>query len=184
MLASIVSPVQIAAMLTLVQNAPRGAFVEVGVFHGGSAERLYKITQEQGRELHLFDTFTGTPYFTEGLDKHKIDLEFADLDAPARIRDVMPEAHLHIGIYPETHPASLKDVAFIHCDCDQYLSYIAVIDHMWPLVVPGGLMLFDDYPYLEGAKRAVEERFSLGELKRCYQRYYVVKPPSAVVENY
>jgi hypothetical protein len=46
---------------------------------------------------------------------------------------------------------------------------------MWPLVVSGGILLFDDYPYLAGAKKAVEENFSIDELKTCAQRYYVVK---------
>lgn len=175
MLPSIVAPGQLAAMEKLVRAAPKGNLAEVGVFHGGSAWRLYKIALEQGRELHLFDTFKGTPNSIEGLDKHKVDDEFAAVRAPEIIRQTMPLAHLHIGIYPETHPADLADLAFVHCDCDQYLSYIAVIEKMWPLLVPGGMILFDDYPYLAGAKKAVEEKFSQSELKLCGQRYYVVK---------
>src|ERR1700730_12780250 len=153
MLESIVSLPQLAAMRSLCQTVPKGSFVEVGVFHGGSAYELYKVALQQGRELHLFDTFTGTPFYTEGLDRHRIDSEFADTSAPDHIREMMPEAKLHIGIYPETHPEDLADIAFIHCDCDQYLSYRAVIDKLWPLVVRHGVMLFDDYPYLAGAKK-------------------------------
>lgn len=175
MLESIVSLPQLAAMKSLAQTAPSGCFVEVGVFHGGSAYQLYEVALQQGRDLHLFDTFTGTPFFTEGLDKHRIDAEFADKSAPAHIRDMMPLAQLHIGIYPETHPEDLAEIAFVHCDCDQYLSYRAVIDTMWPLMVRHGIMLFDDYPYLAGAKRAVEETFRVNQLSRCGQRYYVTK---------
>jgi O-methyltransferase len=136
---------------------------------------LYELALRQGRELHLFDTFTGTPFFTEGLDKHKIDAEFADEDAPKRIRRVMPMAHLYVGIYPDTHPIGLQNLAFIHCDCDQYLSYRAVIDELWPLVVRGGIMLFDDYPYLNGAKKAVEESFAKNMLQKAGERFYVIK---------
>lgn len=162
-------------MIQLAGAMPEGAIAEVGVFGGGSAYLLYQIARIQQRELHLFDTFTGTPFYTEGLDKHKIDDEFSSPLTPERIATEMPEAKVYVGIYPETHPKDMPKVAFIHCDCDQYLSYIAVIDHMWPLVVPGGAMLFDDYPYLAGAKRAVEERFDLSELKQCGQRPFVVK---------
>ena len=174
-LASIVNPQQLVAMANLAEATPDGAFVEVGVYHGGSAYHLYEVAVKQSRELHLFDTFTGTPYFTEGLDKHKIDEEFADRDAPKHISHLMPLATLHVGIYPDTHPNDLAPIAFIHCDCDQYLSYCAVIQHLWPLVVSNGILLFDDYPYLDGAKKAVEENFSVNELRQCLGRYYVVK---------
>lgn len=175
MLASIIAPYQLDAMMDLAEGTPPGAFVEVGVYHGGSAYRLYEVALRQQRELHLFDTFTGTPVFTEGLDKHKIDDEFADPYAEKAIRYLMPLAQLHVGIYPETHPDDLGPIAFIHCDCDQYLSYMAVISRLWPLVVADGAMLFDDYPYLGGAQRAVDENFPAPSLRRCAGRYYVVK---------
>ena len=167
-------------MVALAETAPLGAFCEIGVYHGGSAWQLYQVTQKQGRDLHLFDTFTGTPVFTEGLDRHLVDGEFADLFAPDHIKRHMPAAKLHIGIYPTTHPEDLKDIAFIHCDCDQYLSYRAVIDTMWPLVVLGGMLLFDDYPYLGGAKKAVEETFSRNELYKCGEHFYVIKGETLV----
>ena len=178
MLPSIVGAPQLQAMQDLAKTVPPGAFAEIGVLNGGSAYRLYEVALMQGRELHLFDTFCGTPFFAEGLDHHKIDAEFAVPDAPKHIAKLMPMAKLHIGTYPETHPKDLRDVAFVHCDCDQYESYCAVIRHMWPLVVPGGMMLFDDYPYLEGAKVAVAEHFDIKTLRKCHQRYYVVKEPS------
>ena len=179
-LPSIVGRSNLIAMRHLAETAPEGCFCEVGVFHGGSAWELYQVTSLQGRELHLFDTFRGTPVHTPGLDKHKIDDEFADEQAPKRIADVMPLAHLHIGVYPDTHPKDLKEIAFIHCDCDQYVSYRAVIDIMWPLVVSNGMMLFDDYPYLGGAKKAVEESFVLSDLHKCGEHFYVVKGSARV----
>lgn len=175
MLRSIIAPYQLTLMQDLASQVPAGAFCEIGVFNGGSAAILYGICLIQGRELHLFDTFTGTPFYTEDVDRHRIDSEFAAPNAEENIRLALPLAKLHVGIYPNTHPAGLKDIAFIHCDCDQYLSYRAVIDVMWPLVVPGGIMLFDDYPYLAGAKKAVEESFSPGELRPIGQRFFVLK---------
>lgn len=174
-LVSIVARPQLEAMSKLAESLPPGDFAEVGVFHGGSAEVLYQITEAQRRELHLFDTFTGTPVYTEGLDHHKINEEFAAPMSATAIREYLPNAKLHIGIYPDTHPEDLGPLAFVHCDCDQYLSYIAVIDRLWPLVVPGGVILFDDYPYLAGAKKAVEERFTVRMLQKCHGRHYVVK---------
>jgi O-methyltransferase len=174
-LPSIVAPSQLDKMCRLAEGLPPGDFVEVGVFNGGSAQMLYAVALRQARDLHLFDTFTGTPVYTEGLDRHEVDDEFAAPKAEANIAALMPFAHIHVGIYPNTHPPTLKDIAFIHCDCDQYLSYRAVIDNLWPLVVPDGILLFDDYPYLAGAKRAVEESFDEDELELCGSRYFVRK---------
>jgi hypothetical protein len=171
---SIIAAHQLTAMADLADSMPLGDFVEVGVFHGGSALVLYSVAVRQRRRLHLFDTFTGVPVFTEGLDKHALG-EFSDPEAEERIRFQMPLAELHVGVYPDTHPSDMGSIAFIHCDCDQYISYRAVIDRMWPLVVPGGVLLFDDYPYLEGARKAVEESFNPAGLRLCEQRYYAVK---------
>ena len=174
-LRSIVAISQLHAMAELAAKAPAGSFVEVGVFNGGSAQVLYQVAEKQKRELHLFDTFTGTPFHINGLDYHKINREFAAEHAPAEISRELPNAFIHMGVYPKTHPEYLKDVAFVHCDCDQYESYVAVISHMWPIMVEDGIMIFDDYPYLLGAKRAVEEYFHSKDLYKCGQRYFVLK---------
>ena len=169
LLPSIIGHANLIAMAQLAQTAPIGAFVEVGVYRGGSAQALYNIAQATNRALHLFDTFTGTPVadFDQG-DKHQVDTEFAvnSVDFEC-LRAAMPNAVFHIGTYPDTDPgdAALGPLAFVHCDCDQYASYRAVIDLMCPRIIPSGILLFDDYPYLLGARRAVEESFDKNELE-------------------
>lgn len=172
-LKSIVGTPQLNALLRVAEGCPLGDFAEVGVYKGGSAQRLYKVAQRQGRELHLFDTFRGVPICEPDLDRHKVG-DFADVDLPA-LREAMPEARFYVGTYPNTHPLIMGPLAFVHCDCDQYASYRAVIDNLWPLVVSGGILWFDDYPYLAGAKKAVEETFIPGELRQMAQRYFAVK---------
>ena len=171
-----VSPANLEIMVLLAQSAPPGDFVEIGVYAGGSAYHLYEVAQLQDRTLHLFDTFNGMPVYTEGLDVFRLGTFKPDRHTDIRLQAMMPRAKFYIGLYPETHPSDLPPVAFIHCDCDQYISYRSVIDTMWPLVVPGGIMLFDDYPYLPGAKRAVEETFGQSELLKAGEHFYVIKP--------
>lgn len=175
MLHSIVSPANILAMVNLVQDLPAGDFAEIGVFRGGTAAALYPTCLRQGRTLHLFDTFTGTPCSIPGLDKHKVDDEFAAPQAEERIRHMLPAAKLYVGMYPDTHPEDMPTLAFVHCDCDQYESYVAVITRLWPLLATGGIMLFDDYPYLAGAEKAVLEYFPEFSLQFCGSRAYVTK---------
>jgi hypothetical protein len=45
---------------------------------------------------------------------------------------------------------------FIHVDVDLYQPTKASFEHFWPRIVPGGVMVCDDYNW-GGAKRAVEE---------------------------
>jgi hypothetical protein len=174
-LSSLVPPAQLEAMGALARKTPPGAFAEIGVYRGGSAKVLYDIAQEQDRELHLFDTFKGIPFQTPGLDRHEVGNFAVEPGFEHVLREALPLAWIYVGTYPETHGDDLPPMAFVHVDCDQYTSYKAALTLMWPLLVPGGIMLFDDYPYLGGAKKAVEEHFAPSDLGLCLQRYYVTK---------
>ena len=153
---SLVGSGLIEMMVELSSNAPPGCIVEVGVYHGGSAWHLAKVAKEQGREIHLFDTFSGIPC-AEPEDNHVVgDFNDADLDA---VMVAIPDAKFHVGVFPETMPADMPPIAFAHIDCDQYASVKASIEHLGPLMVPGGIMHFDDYTCTRGATRAVNEAF-------------------------
>lgn len=167
---SVVLPHRLAAMSAIAAVTPPGSFAEIGVFRGGSAFVLWQIAEHQGRELHLFDTFTGIPVACK-IDGHRIG-DFADtcLD---KVRSAIPLAHFHVGKFPLTLPDDLKDIAFVHVDCDQYETYCACIDLLWPRMVPDAAMVFDDYPFLESACKAIGERFS--GVRRIGETFYVVK---------
>ena len=173
---------RVGLLRRLAQEAPAGHFVEVGVYRGGSAWHLAEIGREQGRELHLFDTFSGMPW-QQDCDIFKIgDFDKTNVED---VRRWVPDATIHVGIFPETLPPWLLGIAFAHIDCDQFQSVDACIRYLWPRMVPGAVMLFDDYPELEGARRAVER----SGLELCFApqdsatphlhlrgRYYARKP--------
>ncbi len=163
----------VESMGHLARTAPSGCFVEVGVYKGGSAQKLYEIAQEQGREIYLFDTFTGIP-IKSGIDHHKIG-DFADVDLDL-IRKELPLARIYIGIFPHTIPGDiLKSIAFVHVDCDQYESVRSCIMYLYPRMVTGGIMLFDDYDSLDGAKKAVTDYFKDNEIFTNNGKAYVLK---------
>lgn len=144
-------------LAAIVRETPPGhAIAEIGVYKGGSAWFLAKVADERGDPLHLFDTFTGIP-IAEPTDSNRIG-EFGDTSAG----DVMrwfPLAHFHIGLFPDTLPPSgMESLSFVHSDCDQYYSVRAVIDLLWPRIVPGGIMAFDDMD-TAGGQRAIGETF-------------------------
>jgi O-methyltransferase len=138
------------------RRAPPGDIVEVGVYKGGSAAALMQVCREQDRRLHLFDTFTGIPYACDD-DTHKVG-DFADTSLAA-VRQALPEAFIYPGIFPGTLPAALDPIALAHVDCDQYQSVLDCCVYLSPLMAPGGVMVFDDYDVLPGARLAVQSYF-------------------------
>ena len=170
---SLLHPDSIASMLALAEATPRGAFVEVGVYRGGSAWHLAALARRQGRALHLFDTFTGIP------ERGARDRPCQVGDTPlALVRAAIPDAVFHVGVFPATLPADgIGCVAFVHVDCDQWGCARAAIECLLPLMPAGGVMLFDDYGVTDGVTAAVDEAFLPREVKRTAQgkAFFVVE---------
>lgn len=163
-------------MHNLAVSTPPGAFAEVGVWRGGSARALLNITQAQGRELHLFDTFTGIPWKSK-FDVHNIgDFDNVNFE---ELKTALSGAIFHVGIFPYTflNGTRLPPLAFVHEDSDQYKSTKAVIDHLYPLLIPNGIMLFDDYNVSDcpGSRKAIDEA-GFPNLIQVLHHAYVIKP--------
>lgn len=141
--------------------APAGDLVEVGVYRGGSAWYLAGVAREQKRRLWLFDTFNGIPQADRTLDLHRKG-EFSDTSVEA-VRGAIPDAVIVPGVFPKTlkqaESDGLEAIAVAHIDCDQYKSVLACCQELGPLMVKGGVMIFDDYGLLDGTRQAVDEVF-------------------------
>jgi O-methyltransferase len=142
-------------MCEMAAATPEGCFVEVGVYKGGTAYELNEVAKRQGRTLYLYDTFTGIP------SKHSFDThncgDFSDTSL-REVQDAIPEAIIYPGVFPLT-ARDMGPIAFVHLDCDQYMSYKEAIRYLSADMVPGGVMWFDDCPALVGAAKACEEAF-------------------------
>lgn len=144
-------------LVELCRSAPGdGCIVECGVYKGGTAQAFYEI--RGGRSVHLFDTWKGIPEFSKD---DAIELgKFSDPDLEA-IRREMPQAVIHEGMFPATFSADLPLISFAHIDFDQYMSTAHAIRLLWPKIVVGGIMVFDDYAFVN-IKRAIEENLPGG----------------------
>lgn len=129
------------------------------------ARLLSEYTRYQGNQLHLFDTFEGMPETDERLDIHA-DGDFADCSlerVEERVRNFGTGlVELHQGLIPETFSGlESHRIAFAHIDVDIFRSVQDCCEFIYPRLVPGGFMVFDDYGFesCPGTRRAVDDYF-------------------------
>ena len=173
-----------------------GDIVECGVYKGGSFIRFltYRdmLENSMSRKIIGFDVFGEFPVS----DKFsKNDLKFIDKFSKAggtgieknqlekslkykkfiNFELIKGDVKLTINEYLSDHPA-LK-ISLLHLDMDVYEPTNYSINKLWERVVPGGLILIDDYATVEGATRAVDEFLSLHKIK-------IYKPTTAHIPAY
>lgn len=143
-----------------------GAWIECGVFRGGTAMMLAKIINEQDssdRHLHLFDTFSGMPETDPEKDLHKAgDFASTSVDEVRQRLAIEKNVSFHPGWIPETFLGlDLAPIAFAHIDVDVYRSIIDCCEYIYPRLRSGAVMVFDDYGFAScpGARQAVDDFF-------------------------
>jgi len=181
------TPDRIAALCAAVSyvavNRIPGALVECGVWRGGSmmaAAHTLVAARERDRDLWLFDTFTGMTS-PSVFDRRSWDAKSAaeilselgsgqegNIWCEASIDEVRanllttgyPPEHSHFvkGPVEETIPHDgLHDIAILRLDTDWYESTLHELLHLYPRIVPGGVLIIDDYGEWDGARRATDE---------------------------
>jgi hypothetical protein len=189
-------------------NRLEGAFVECGVWRGGCSGVMAYLANKygSGREVHLFDSFEGLPDPTDRdgeearsyMDRLRhgayagkfgcaVSADTVKSFLSDRLKISCEHVHIHQGWFKHTIPrqaAGIGDIALLHADADWYDSTKVCLDHLYDKVVPGGAVVFDDYGYWPGCKRAVDEFFAERRLATRLQRidacgYYVIKPSAS-----
>lgn len=178
------SPERVAALCHAVRhieanNVP-GAFVECGVYRGGSSMAA-AMSFTKPRELYLYDTFEGmsapTPNdWHKGSKRNAADL-LASNGKSARVwcysslgevqtnmnKTGYPENLVHYvqGRVEDTIPQSAPDqIALLRLDTDWYESTKHELEHLYPRLSVGGILIIDDYGCWAGAQKAVDEYFA------------------------
>jgi O-methyltransferase len=172
----------------VTHNAIPGDVVECGVWRGGSmmaAALSLKHFGDTSRKLHLFDTFEGMTKPGE-LDREASTgrpaaellsdaTESSPLWAIASLNDVRsnlqsidyPTDHVRFvpGMVETTIPAQAPDkIAILRLDTDWYESTRHELEHLYPRLVKGGVLIIDDYGYWQGARKAVDEYIAVHKL--------------------
>ena len=167
---SLVDPMNLAFLQRTAQrlNATRvpGAFVECGVYRGGSAGVLaHEAMKTPDRELWLFDAFAGMPAAGDKDDDRSHAIEGDYVGSEAQTRRILERVgmdpartHLRVGWFDETFPAAdVDEVALLHVDCDFYEPCRLTLETFYPRVAPGEVVVSNDYGSYEGIGTPVDE---------------------------
>ena len=124
-----------------------GEVVEFGTFNGGSAAIIVEAVNHFGKKpVLLFDTFKGIPKSRYGLD-HRWSGTFSN-NSYAQVKNAFKDLdHVQVfdGPVAETHTKVKGPVSFCHIAIDTLESAELLINYIWPMLSPGGMISVDDY---------------------------------------
>ncbi len=137
-----------------------GSFVECGTGRGFMASAICEYLDWSDRPFYLYDTFEPRMHDAEGGRSGPICPYYAEsVEEVRRNFADWPSVDLVVGAIPETLSESPERVAFLHVDLNHAPSEEAVVRHFWPRMVPGAVLVFDDYGFRDAeAIRAVADK--------------------------
>ncbi len=139
-----------------IDKSPDGMVLEFGVASGVTINLISSLLPDH--TVHGFDSFNGLPEFwRQGFPAGT----FRQSELPRVNRNVK----LVVGMFDETLPRFLEGrrepAILIHIDCDLYSSAATVLRNLSRFIVPGTVIVFDEffnYPgWREGEHRAFRE---------------------------
>jgi len=159
---SLVSPYRCYFIYQYAKNANSldGHYAELGVYAGGTAKLIASV-KEKNKDLFLFDTFKGLPKHNPEVDDYP-EGKFSEtnLEQVEKLFEMDKTIKILPGFFPETADSLKKTrFAFVYLDADLYKSTYDALSFFYSKMVPGGVIMFDDYDwvYCKGVKEAIDQ---------------------------
>jgi O-methyltransferase len=144
----------------------KGDVLEIGVWRGGSGALIAKQVQNvtPNRVVYLCDTFRGV-VGVGARDTFYKGGEHADTSSYT-VQELMSHLGLTntrivVGVFPQETASKVTSEAFalVHIDVDVHDSAKWCFEWVWPRMVAGGTVVFDDYGFrgCEGVTQMVNE---------------------------
>ena len=158
-------------------NALEGDIVECGVWTGGMSIFLAKLFSQKNiwvadSFIEFFQDPDTAKYFFEG-DPHQhgangfslevVKENFATFDALDENRVKFLDGYVVNTLDPTVCP--IEKIALLRIDVDAYSATMEVLDYLYPKVVPGGYIIFDDI-CLHTASQAIMDYFDRENIPR------------------
>lgn len=126
--------------------APEGLFLEFGV---ASGRTITHLASRRTGPIYGFDSFQGLP--------EDWRTGYARGAFAGAVPNVPPNVHLLTGLFSHTLPDFLRQnpdaLSFVHIDCDLYSSTKLILDTLAGRIVPGTILVFDEYFNYPGWKQ-------------------------------
>jgi hypothetical protein len=167
----------------MIKEVP-GEIVECGVFKGASYLRFAMFREIFGnpfsKKIIGFDTFSKFPETTFQDDKKArdkfIDSAGADSISKEQLLQILNQKdlnkHLDLieGDITETVPDYVKanpelKISLLNLDTDIYEPAVSILEHLYPRITKGGILMLDDYGTHPGETKAVDEYFHNKEVE-------------------
>jgi O-methyltransferase len=173
----------VGAIQEVEKLALDGIFLEAGCALGGSAIVIASAKSPE-RSLFVYDTFEmiPSPGENDGEDVHKRYHQIISGESQGikgsryygyeqNLIEQVKSSFTKYGIPTEQNKIQLikglfqdtlfldQPIAFAHLDCDWYDSLMTCLTRIEPLLVPGGIIVVDDYYDWSGCQKAVDEFF-------------------------
>jgi O-methyltransferase len=154
-----------------VKDVP-GAVVECGTWRGGMIAGIADVLGSD-RRYYLFDSFEGLPQAREidgpaalawqanksGPNYYNNCTASEDEAREAMSHSLAKDYRIIKGWFNSTLPAMDPNerIALLRMDADWYDSTKCILDYLGQFIVPGGIVIEDDYDVWQGARKAVDE---------------------------
>jgi len=161
-----------------------GEIVECGVFKGASLARFAMFreifTNPFSKKIIAFDAFGKFPQ-TKFKDDVKVRKNFVkeagenSISKPQLLhvlknKGITKWIELVKGDITRTVPAYIKKhpelkISLLNLDTDIYEPAVTILEHLYPRIVKGGVLIIDDYGTFPGETKAVDEYFKNKKVK-------------------
>ncbi len=185
-------------LVNAYRNLP-GCVVECGVWRGGMSAGMAALLGNQ-RDYYLFDSFEGLPPASTIDGEKAIEWQAANQVDNCRTDDAFAHEamklagaerfHVVGGWFNETLPAfqPSQRIAILRLDADWYSSTAECLNFLYDHVVPGGLIIADDYYAWDGCARALHDYLSANQLRDRIRQHrdtvcYLVKSEDSRVRS-
>jgi len=169
-----------------------GSVVEVGVYRGAGLFTWSKLMEtfcpgDRYRMVYGFDQFSGLTQYTDKDGPSGGETYSSSAEAMRELVDIHNEDSLIPGVARcrliegdilETLPQFVKDnpglrIALLNLDVDLYAPTKAALETLYPLVLRGGIVVFDEYGWEQwpGESSAVDEYFATAGERPAIHRF-------------
>ncbi|MBI2593918.1 class I SAM-dependent methyltransferase [Candidatus Daviesbacteria bacterium] len=175
------------SIIYINENNIEGAYVECGVFKGGSIMNiaLTQLNYNKIVHIYLYDTFEGMTPQGEFDVNHRGVPASRILKNPGKMCICSLEEvqqNLSLTGYPKEFlhyrkgdvAVTLKEkvpekISLLRLDTDWYESTKIELEVLYPRLVKGGVLILDDYGYWKGARKAADDYFASIGIKPVFE---------------